>query len=404
MNKVVINRSGNLPEIQENIWPFFRLAFRPFFWLGALFSIICTALWLANFSLGMAFSPMGGSYFWHLHEMLFGFVVAIIVGFLLTAVQSWTQVSSVKGWPLAALVIIWLLGRIAMLAPGYLPSYFISGVDLLFLPLAAVCLAVPVIKARMWRNLMFVPILLLMALLNGWMHYALTHPSPVSFLSLAHTMIMLVALVMCVMGGRVFPMFTANGTQTPRVASLPWLERCAIFSVLLCVPISLQIIVLPTPLEAGIYLFAGLANMIRAFRWRIWVTFGAPQVWSLHVSYWAMALGLVLVGLSEINVFKSASAAYHAITVGGMGVMILSMISRVSLGHTGRPIVASPIMTLSFVLMMCAFVVRVLSSFSLGYSHSLMLIAGGLWVLAYGIFVVTYFPILFRSRVDRKPG
>lgn len=199
-------------------------------------------------------------------------------------------------------------------------------------------------------------------------------------------------------------MFTANGTQTPRVASLPWLERCAIFSVLLCVPISLQIIVLPTPLEAGIYLFAGLANMIRAFRWRIWVTFGAPQVWSLHVSYWAMALGLVLVGLSEINVFKSASAAYHAITVGGMGVMILSMISRVSLGHTGRPIVASPIMTLSFVLMMCAFVVRVLSSFSLGYSHSLMLIAGGLWVLAYGIFVVTYFPILFRSRVDRKPG
>lgn len=404
MNKEAHRSSGRLSEAHESIWPIFRLAFRPFFWLGSLFSVICVVLWLAHLNFGMAFSPMGGSYFWHIHEMLFGFVVAIIVGFLLTAVQTWTQVPSIKGWSLVALVVIWLFGRIAMLAPEHLPSYIIIGIDLLFLPLAAFYLSLPIIKAKMWRNLMFVPILLLMALLNGWMHFALTHPSPINFLSLAHTMIMLVVLVMCVMGGRVFPMFTANGTQTRRVANLPWLDRCAVLSVALCVPISLQLIASPSWLEAGVYLFAGLANMIRALRWRPWVTLSTSLVWSLHASYWAMALGLVLVGLSEINVFKSVSAAYHAITVGGMGIMILSMISRVSLGHTGRPIVATPLITLSLLLIVCSFVARILPSISLDNSHSLRILAGGLWVMAYGIFVVTYTPILFHPRADGQAG
>ena len=390
------------PAPIEHTWPLLRLAFRPFFWLGALFSILCIGLWLASYSFGLPFSPMGGSYFWHLHEMLFGFVAAIMVGFLLTAVQNWTKVPSIKGWPLAILMLIWLMGRVAMVLPGQLPASVIYTVDIAFLPLAAACLARPIIKVKMWRNMVFVPILLFMALLNGWIHYAHAQPSPVNFLQLSHSMVILVALVMCIMGGRVFPMFTASGTHTKPVAALPWLEKASVYSVLLCVLVSLPWLSLPSSISACVFLFAGVINMIRALRWRIWVTLGTPLVWSLHISYWAMAIGLALLGLTEIGMFKSTSAAHHAITVGGMGLMILSMISRVSLGHTGRAITSSPLITLSLLLMVGAFITRVLASLITGGSHTLMIVAGSLWILAFAIFVVIYMPILFRPRVDGK--
>ncbi|GAB3113296.1 NnrS family protein [Pseudomaricurvus hydrocarbonicus] len=380
------------------------MAFRPFFWLGALFSSISLTLWSAHYSLGMPLTPYGGSYFWHLHEMLFGFVTAIIVGFLLTAVQTWTKVPGLKGKPLIALVALWLLARLFMLLPHWLPAQLISTTDLLFLPLAAMFLARPIIKARLWRNLLFVPILLCMAALNGMMHASLTQPTSLSFTAVAHTMILLVALVMCIMGGRVFPMFTANGTHTARVAPWPWLEKLAILTTALCVLLSLQVVDVPATLKGSVFLLAGIANAARALRWRIWVTLQVPLVWSLHLSYWAVSLGLALLGLVELGIFSHTSAAYHAITVGGMGVMILSMMSRVSLGHTGRLIAANAWVTLSLLIIVLAFLMRVLAPLVFDAIAISILASGGLWAAAYGMFVIAYAPVLFSPRPDGAPG
>lgn len=404
MSRLTDNEIETRYEPKKATWLYSALAFRPFFWFGALFSIICIATWLATFNLGMAFSPFGGSYFWHIHEMLFGFVAAIMVGFLLTAVQSWTHVSSLKGWPLFALVSLWVIGRLAMAAPALFPGNLTSVIDLAFLPLSALCLARPIVKAKMWRNLMFIPILLIMAGLNGWMHYSLSSPSPVNFLHLSHAMIMLVSLVMGIIGGRVFPMFTANGTQTKTPPNLPWLDKLAILSIAICAVMSLEIIPIPGQLRAGIYVIAGLANLARAFRWRIWVTLRTPLLWSLHVSYWAMAVGLVLVGLSTAGLLTSASSAYHTITVGGVGLMILSMISRVSLGHTGRQIVANTTMTWSFFLIIGAAAARIAVPFIQSNASTAYTIAGVLWILSYGLFLIGFTKTLFSPRIDGKDG
>jgi uncharacterized protein involved in response to NO len=230
----------------------------------------------------------------------------------------------------------------------------------------------------------------------------------VNFVAAADTVIMLVALVMCIIGGRVFPMFTANGTRTMRVPALLWLERCAVFSVLLAAMLSLFAAFfpgsVPSYVQAAVLLFAGVANMLRALRWRFWVTLRTPLVWSLHISYWALALGLLLMGLYQAGLFSSLSAAHHTITVGGMGAMILSMISRVSLGHTGRPLLSSPFITTSFVLIFAAFAARLMAAAPPLSSPHTMALAGLLWAAAYGLFVLRYAPVLFSPRVDGGAG
>lgn len=390
--------------IQTKIWPIFQLAFRPFFWLGALFGTLSIATWGLAFTGHIEFNPLAGIFFWHAHEMLFGFIVAIIAGFLLTAVQTWTGFPSIKGKSLALLVLVWLAARILLAFPFLSSAYLIIAIDLLFLPLAAFFLAIPIIKAKLWRNLIFVPILLLMAALNTCMHLAAQGLISVPFLTISHIMVLMVTLVMCVMGGRVFPMFTANGTQTKQVPAIAWLEQLSILSVIASILVTSDLINFSPMLAASIYLVAGLSNFVRALRWRIWVTTNTPLVWSLHLSYWAISAGLIMLGLAKLDILSNATQAFHSITVGGSGLMILSMISRVSLGHTGRMIQPSKAMTFAFGLLVLTFFSRVLAPLLFSQYSIIILLSAALWVLAYTTFLVIYLPILFKPRVDGAPG
>ena len=178
---------------QQPSFAFFNLAFRPMFLLGSAFSVISILLWVLSFNGYFVFEPYGGSYWWHMHEMLFGFVVAIMAGFLLTAVQTWTQVPSIKGKPLMALVLLWLAGRILLLWPNLAPPLVTAIVDSLFLPAAVVALAVPIIKVRQWRNLVFVPILSLMAITNIVMHIEAQTGGGIQ--QVAYFMVLLITLV-----------------------------------------------------------------------------------------------------------------------------------------------------------------------------------------------------------------
>lgn len=397
--------TGEVVDKREHkTFALFNLAFRPFFLLGALFSIVSLLLWSAMLSGNFSSEVYGGQLWWHIHEMLFGFVAAIIIGFLLTAVQTWTGVSGIKGNALIALVTLWLLGRIAILLPGLIAGWIIALIDLSFLPVSAALLAYPIVKVKLWRNLMFVPLLLVMTFTNVTLHYAVFISQPDYLYSASTSMILLVVLLMCVMGGRVFPMFTANGTQTDKVPPIPWLEKLAIGSMLLAVVISFVRIELTPFVEATIYLVAAVSHFIRALRWRIWVTFNTPLVWSLHLSYWIISLGMLLFGLAEVTELVSRSQAIHTLTVGAMGGMILSMISRVSLGHTGRKMVANKIMVFAFLAIVAAFVVRVFGLYWFENYLQVIYTAVFFWVAAYGCFVVRYLPILFKSRSDGKPG
>lgn len=377
---------------------FFELAFRPFFLLASMFSILGLLAWSAILNGNLHLNIYGGSLWWHMHEMLFGFVAAIIVGFLLTAVQNWTGVASLNGKGLALLVCLWLLGRGLFLFPTVVPHWLIISVDIMFLPIAALALARPIVKVKLWRNLMFIPILLLMTLANLTMHYSVLENSLELMTSASTTMVLLVTLVMCIMGGRVFPMFTANGTQTARVNAIPLLEKLAIVSTLLALISSLSIIAVPDFISASIFFIAAAAHAVRAFRWKIWVTLKTPLVWSLHLSSWCIALGLFLFGLAELTSNVTHSQAIHMLTVGAMATMILSMISRVSLGHTGREIIANKIMTIAFIAIVSAVLVRVFGSYWSSDYSLIINISVGLWAIAYGSFVVLYFPILTKPR------
>ncbi|BCE03654.1 NnrS family protein [Marinicellulosiphila megalodicopiae] len=403
---MIISPSGHIKTTEDDNQPiaFLRMAFRPLFWLGALFSVFSILVWGLTLTGYIQFSPMGGAYFWHVHEMLFGFVVAIITGFLLTAVQTWTGVSSVKGKTLFALVMVWLLARVFNAFPVFIPENLIIALDVLYLPLAAYYLANPVIKAKKWRNLFFVPVLCLMGVLNLLMHLAAKGVLDISFISISHIMVLMVTLIMCIMGGRVFPMFTSSGTKTERLPAIGWLEKLSIISVVLSVLVVAQILPLHIYVEAAVLLIAGVINFIRALRWKIWVTLKTPLVWSLHLSYWSICIGLVMLGLAKLGSITGASLGIHAITVGGMGLMILAMISRVSLGHTGRIMQVNYAMSFALMLMVLALIVRVFMPMIIESYQMLILIACVLWALAFGSFVVVYFPVLFSPRVDGDKG
>ena len=241
--------------------PLFRLAFRPFFLGAALFSLIALSLWGSFWLNGMSWTPYGGWLWWHAHEMLFGFVGAVIVGFLLTAVQNWTAQDSINGWPLAALFCLWLLARLLLLYPIAAIESILPWLDLAFLPVVAWVMGKLVLwRVRQYQNLVFVPVLLLLATSNAQMHWAVATGDAVSlYKQAAHSGIFLIVLIMVVLGGRVIPFFTANATATIKTNPHPWIEIPSIASVAVLALLQLfgLITLLPTLIVSGLFFDRG---------------------------------------------------------------------------------------------------------------------------------------------------
>ncbi|MFC0445435.1 NnrS family protein [Pseudidiomarina halophila] len=394
-------------KVEEKMWPLLRQAFRPMFLLGATFSAVAMMLWLWVLSGTVQLPVFADVMFWHSHEMLFGFVAAIIVGFLLTAVQNWTGLRATHGRSLGILTAVWLLGRISLLFGAYLPPIVPITLDLLFLPLAAVLLAIPLIAVKQQRNLFFVPVLLLLTLCNALMYYGrMTGRFDLQQVG-SQNAVILITLLMAIVGGRVLPMFTANGTMTEKVQPIVWLDRLSLGSLWLI--FALQITQLSSYLNSTIlavlYAIAAVLLAVRCARWKIWITLRVPLLWSFHVAYWFLPIGLGLFAWHHATGGVSVSTATHALTVGAMGNMILSMLARVSLGHSGRPLQPKKIMSLAFLLVILAALLRVFAAwFWPEAAYQWYLYAGAAWVLAYLIYVIVYLPILTLPRADGRPG
>ena len=392
---------------EQKIPPPLRLGFRPFFLSGAVFSIIAIILWLLMYKGAVSLLPLGGGYWWHIHEMIFGFGCAIIAGFLLTAVQNWTGVRGVQGTTLLILFLLWLAGRVVVLFPGLLGEVLTTIVDLSFLPVVAFVLAKPIVAIKQYRNLFFVPLLMLFTFANLEMHLAIYFPDVFTITFAAYAGVMLVTFLMSVMAGRVTPMFTANGTQTPKATPLPWLDNATNGSLAIVMfSLLLQPLVGFSEIFFGVILIiAGVFQTIRWLRWRPWITLSVPLLWSIHLSIKFIAYGLIILGLSYLIAEIPSNHIWHLLTVGGMGGLILAMISRVSLGHTGRPLSPPKAMTFAYIFIVLAALIRSLGPWILP-EKSLMFIdiSGTFWLFAFGIFVVTYGPMLMSERKDGRPG
>lgn len=388
---------------EEQIIPLFRLGFRPFFLLGSLFSCLAMLGWLGQLNNWFALPGIGNPIWWHAHEMLFGFGAAIVAGFLLTAVQNWTAHPGVRSWPLALIVGMWVLPRCLLPWFGE-DNLILMALDLAWLPLCAWFLAKPVIMTRQWRNLFFVPLLLILTLLNGASWLWRDDWSAVEHLLI--TTVLLFTTLIAVMGGRVIPFFTARGTGQEKAPPSPWLERGALASLWLI----LLLWLLPDSWTNSLYMVplyivaAGL-HLGRQLRWRPGTTLAQPLLWSLHLAYLFIPLGLLALAAQAAGLPLSLSLASHLLSAGCMGTMILGMIARVSLGHSGRALHVGRRITLAFALVILSASVRVLLPL---YWPTLTLtgwnLSGWSWIAAYGLFVWVYTPILARPRADGRPG
>ena len=394
-------------KTEQKIPPLLRLGFRPFFLSSALFSVFAVTLWLLIYKGAIGLSPLGGGYWWHIHEMIFGFGGAIIAGFLLTAVQNWTGVRGAQGNTLLALFLLWLAGRTVLLVPDLLGTTLTSIIDLAFLPTVAFVLAKPIIAIKQYRNLFFVPLLALFTVANLEMHLAIAYPETFNSVYSGYAGVMLVTFLMSVMAGRVAPMFTANGTKTPKATPLPWLDKAANGSLAIAMfSLLLQPLVGFSAVFFGVLLIiASIFQTMRWLRWRPWITLNVPLLWSLHGAMKFICFGLFVLGLSYLIPEVPSNHVWHLLTIGGIGGLILAMISRVSLGHTGRPLTAPKSMNLAFILISLAALVRTFGPWGLPVKTLLFIdISGGLWIGAFVIFIVGYAPMLMKARKDGRPG
>ena len=377
-------------------WPLLRLGFRPFYIAAAAFAALAVPLWVAawfgQIALPIALAPM----LWHGHEMLFGFAVAVIIGFLLTAGQAWTGLTTPRGPALGGLAALWLAARVAALTAPYA---IYAALDMALLPLVAALLTRLLLRSGNHRNLPLALILLLLALANGAFHLAALGLTAFNPLMALHAGLALVVMVLCVMAGRVVPAFTQAATPG-MVLPPPKLERWTMTLTALGLA---GWVFAPTGLATAAVLgLAAALHLRRQWAWQPWLTRGRPILWILHAGYAWIAVGLGLLALAQLGLV-SASAGLHALTVGATSGLIIGMITRTARGHTGRNLQAGKAETSAYALVMAAALLRSLLPI-FGLQSLAMLAAALAWSSAFIIYLYVYTPWLLAARVDGRDG
>ena len=384
--------SPHLPVLPGH-WPLFRLGFRPFYGGAAVFAVLAIPYWVAGWLGWVGLPSTMPPLLWHAHEMLFGFAVAVIVGFLLTAGQAWTGLSTPRGASLAALAGLWLSARLAAV---WAPYAVYAVLDLALLPWVAWVLVRVLLRAGNRRNLPLGALLGLLALANLTFHLAALGWLALAPMGALHAGLALIVLIECVIAGRVIPAFTQAVLPGRRLPPPAWLER----GTLAATPLSLAAWVLlpPHPLTA-----AGLA-LSALWHWQPWRTRARPILWVLHLAYAWLPIGFALLAASQAGAV-SASAGLHALAVGATGGLIIGMITRTARGHTGRPLQASRREVAAYLLVAGAAVARVvLPLLAPGQTALALSLAAAAWASAFALYLWVFTPWLLSARLDGKDG
>lgn len=374
--------------------------FRPFFLAAGLWAMLAMALWIGALAGDW---PIGGSYggpAWHAHEMLFGYSTAAMAGFLLTAIPNWTGRLPVSGTPLGVLFLVWLAGRLALLAPDLIGLPLAVALDIAFLPfLLAIC-AREVIAGRKWRDLKVLAVVAALALANAGFHAIVifgADPGLASRLAVA-AYVMLIGII----GGRVVPSFTRNWLAKRHVQSLPASYDRFDTTALLGGLAALGLFVLwpAEPLTGLASALAGLLHACRLIRWRGWQTGAERLVLVLHLAYLFLPLGFFAIALVPPGLLDLASAL-HVFTVGAIGLMTLAIMSRATRGHTGLPLTASMLTALSYALLFLAALLRPLAMLWPEQYLSLLSTSGFFWIAAFALYLAEYAPPILTRRKPR---
>lgn len=383
----------------------FALGFRPFFVLAGGFAALLILLWIPMFTGALPAPPAYGLIGWHQHEMIFGYAAALIGGFLLTAVGNWTGLPTPTGRPLAALAGLWLAARLLPFAgisgwPLASGHWLLAIIDVAYWPLLAGFLARPLLASKQRHNQAFLAILLAIGAADAAVHADRLGLWPDVADQATRVALGLVVVIMCTFGGRVIPLFTESGLGRVALRRFAWVERLAVPSVLLWVAALLlapgwaDLAALPAAVVHG----SRLIGWHRAALWRV------PLLWVLHLGYAWIVLGFILHALSATGLV-APSLAIHAFTAGGIGVLGLGMMSRVSLGHTGRQMQSARSIDVAFALVNAAVLLRVLGPLLLPAGYATFLSLSAIcWAAAFGLFCLHYWPILWAPRVDGQPG
>ena len=376
--------------------------FRPFFILAAVFAAIYLPIWLTVLEGAMGVQTHWSGPLWHGHEMIYGFTVAVLAGFLLTAVSNWTGRDTATGWLLAGLAALWVAGRIAIAGSAYLPPVVVAVVDLLFVPALAATIGRCLVGTKNRRNYVFLLVLGLLFTANLLMHLDvmgvvenLAQPA----LTAAVDLIIVIALLI---GGRIIPMFTRNATGDETIRSHPWIER-SLFPVVIAASVAWQVAP-SSPITSVLAFVAGGLALGRMTHWGFGNTLKSPILWVLHVGYAWIGIGLVLRGFAVFGAVPPTSAT-HALTAGAIGTLTLGMMARVARGHTARELRVEAVTGLAFVAVTFAAVVRVaVPILAPDVYMAAMIVSGVSWAAAFAVYLAKYTPILWKPRVDGRPG
>jgi len=379
----------------------FSAGFRPFFLCAAAWAALAIPLWLATFAGAVEIPTALTPATWHVHEMIFGYGAATVAGFLLTAIPNWTGRMPLQGRPLMLLVALWLVGRVAVLVSERIGGAPFAAIADLAFPLVFVAVvAREIAVGRNWRNLPMVVALALLFAGNALVHVEALGWSETAALGNRlgiATLLMLISLV----GGRIVPSFTRNWLvkRQPDAAvpaSFDAIDRVAL--ALTALALVAWVAVPDTAIAAAVELAAGLALALRLARWRGGGTWREPLLLVLHVGYGWLALGFILLALSRLVPSLPPTAALHALTAGAIGTMTLAVMTRASLGHTGRALTAGSGTIAIYALVSLSALLRLAAPFGGSQYLLLLSLAGAAWVAAFGLFVVIYSPALTQPR------
>lgn len=387
---------------------FFSYGFRPFF-LGAsvyaAFAMSAWLAWIAIHSLNASLTWMtitGAPHVWHAHEMVFGFGLAALAGFLLTAVPNWTGAAPLAGRPLVILFAIWVAGRGAMLFSAFLPTPIVAIADLAFIPALGLQIAHQLFVRPQPRNLVFLSLLAALFVANITYHLSAAQVVDTDPTAGMRAGVLVLMLIIVIIGGRIVPAFTHNYLQRIAPAAKSPLRSERLDIIVLATTLAFAILALASPNDTVVAIAAGLAALANATRlagWRGLATLSSPIVVVLHVGYLWIVIGQAVWSVAAATGLISEVSALHALSTGAVGTMVLAVMSRASLGHTGRALVAPTSIALAYALVSVAALLRTFGIvFAPTYYNGVMLISGLAWIGAFSLFAAVYFPILTKPR------
>jgi len=378
---------------------FLSAGFRPFFLLGAVWAAIAVPVWLAAYVHGYALPGALPAMTWHAHEMIYGYALAAVTGFLLTAIPNWTGRLPIRGLPLAALAALWLAGRIALLTSAWIGPQLAAAIDLSFLIVLMATVAREVTAAKSFHNLPVVATLGLLLAGNVLVHL---HALDIAYTSALGNRIGIATLVLLIslIGGRIIPSFTRNwlAKNRPEIAVPASHDVLDTACLLVVVAALIAWVAQPASAASSALAIAGaLAAATRLSRWRGVATVREPLLVILHVGYGWVAVGLALLGLNGFFPWAPPGAPLHALTVGAIGTMTLAVMTRASLGHSGRPLAAGGGTIAIYALVTLAALLRVAAPLTFNVAE-FTAFAGLAWSAAFGLFAILYSPILLGKK------